>query len=143
MNQSPLQQAKGQQQVYVNHRRLYPSLFGNGSDGSMDGTPETGPSFVLVPWRDQAGQYQIDTFWSVHKHAWPLQFIYFFGQAVDSRGERSAHDLCIDIRDLKKAIGGNRIRQARWGSKSHIEVLKRALSHHGLASQIAEATIPF
>lgn len=143
MRISPLQWAQSRQAAYVDHRRRFPSFFGNSADGAMDGTPVTGPAFVFAPYRGEDGKHRIMTFWSVHKYAWPLQFVYFFGDPIDSRGERTDPDLCLDIRDLKDAIGCNRILQANWGSRSHSKVLTRALTHHGLAAKIADATLPF
>lgn len=109
----------------------------------MDGTPESGPNFAFAVGKNALGRPEIFTFWSVHKHAWPMQFLYFFGQAVDSRGERSDPDLTIDIRDLGEHIGTNRITQAAWGSKSHIEVLRRALVTGDLSTRILDSIIPF
>lgn len=140
---SPLQFAQNQLLHYREHRRLCPSQYGNQPDGSMDGTPESGPAFVIAwDWRARRNpQHYI--FWSVHKHPWPLQFIYCFGNAVDSRGERTDPSLTIDIRDLAEHIGTNRIAKANWGSKSHLEVLTRALTAGDLAQRINDATIPF
>ncbi len=139
---SPLARAQNDQQRYQQFRKANPEQFGNHADGSMDGTPETGPSFVFAV----AGRRnpQIYTFWSVHKHAWPLQFIYHFGDVIDCRGERTDPALTIDIRDLgPEIIGTNRILRADWGSKSHIEVLSRALAHGELAERIDDALLPF
>lgn len=139
---SPLQIAQNQLAHYREHRAKYPSLFGNHSDGSMDGTPESGPNFCFAVGKSTGGKGEIYTFWSVHKHAWPMQFLYFFGHPVDSRGERTDPDLTIDIRDLGAAIGTNRITQALWGSKSHIEVLRRALTSGDLSARMLDA-LPF
>jgi hypothetical protein len=139
---SPLARAQHDQQRYHQFRRHQPELFGHHPDGSMDGTPETGPSFVFA--LDRRKRAQIFTFWSVHKHPWPLQFIYHFGDVIDCRGERTDPSLTIDIRDFgPELIGTNRILRADWGSKSHIEVLSRALTEGDLADRILEATIPF
>lgn len=140
---SPLQIAQTQLERYREHRKRYPSLFGHHRDGSMDGTPESGPRFVFAVGKGVSGKAEVFTFWSVHKHAWPMQFLYFFGDPIDSRGERTDPDLTIDLRDLGPAIGSNRISQAMWGSKSHLEVLRRALANGQLAARMLEATIPF
>ncbi|WP_298290297.1 hypothetical protein [Novosphingobium sp.] len=140
---SPVQLALHQLARYKEHRRLHPELFGHHADGSMDGTPECGPRFVFAFDNRNRRNPQIYTFWSVHKHAWPLQFIYFFGDAIDSRGERTDPAFTIDIRDLGEHIGTNRILRAEWGSKSHIEVLTRALAHGELAERIDDALLPF
>jgi hypothetical protein len=140
---SPLQFAQNELALYREHRRLAPSQYGNQPDGSMDGTPETGPAFAFAWDRHNRLKPQHYIFWSVHKHAWPLQFIYCFGNAVDSRGERTPETLLIDIRDLGEHIGTNRIARANWGSKSHLEVLSRALTEGALTQRILDATIPF
>lgn len=140
---SPLQFAQNQLARYREHRSLAPSQYGNHADGSMDGTPETGPSFAIAWDRRDRRRLRHYIFWSVHKHTWPLQFVYCFGDAVDSRGERTPETLLIDIRDLSEHIGTNRIANAKWGSKSHLEVLSRALTNGDLVDRILEATIPF
>lgn len=140
---SPMQLAHSQIAHYRDTRARFPSLFGHHSDGTMDWTPIGGPNYCFATGKNLLGKTEIFTFWSVHKHAWPMQFLYFFGDAVDSRGERTDPDLTIDIRELGAAIGTNRITQAMWGSKSHIEVLRRALTKGDLAARILDTIIPF
>lgn len=133
---SPLAAAQLDQMRYAQRRIHQPELFGNAADGSMDGTPESGPYFVFACYKDTAGKLQIMPLWSVHKHDWPLQFVYLIGDPVESRGERTPPELMIDIRDLGDAIGKNRITNANWGSRSHLEVLTRALGTGLLDTQI-------
>jgi hypothetical protein len=108
-------------------RAAKPEHFGHSPDGAWDGTPEYGPMPVMLidtktfAWR---------VMWGIHKHPWPLQFWYCFGEAMDSKGERTDPLLQFDIRTLpKKYIGRFQIEKMNGCERrSHISVLSRAFA---------------
>lgn len=111
---------------YKAQRRSYPEAFGNGPDGTMDGTPETGPLHAFCFSPDQKQGWLL---WHVHKWPWPMQFWYCFGRACDSRGERTDEALMLDVRDLpKQYIGRLKLDSKTTWFKNHRKVIGAALA---------------
>lgn len=127
---SPLQIALddviAQREEYRLARWAKPAFFGN-ADGYFDGTPEDGPMPVLVLLRVPKWHFRV--LWGIHKHAWPMDFIYCSGLAIHSRGERTDPTLQFDIRDLPKQFIG-RFKMDHpdgCGRSRHAKVIGRAL----------------
>lgn len=117
---------KAQSAEYQARRKATPTLFGNGPDGSWDGTPEYGPlPFLCFGPEDDRGWL----LWCVHKHPWPLEYIYCFGKAWDSAGERTDPLLTLDVRDLpKQYVGRLKIDAKTCRSRNHRTIIGRALA---------------
>lgn len=122
--------AMAQLEEYRQRRADNPANFGHDLFGAWDGTPETGPAPLICHsglWVHPAG-----LFWRVYKHAWPLDYIYCFGKAWDSRGERTDPLLTIDIREIPKEFVGRFKLQITSANchhrKAHCTVLGRAFA---------------
>ncbi len=122
--------AMAQLEEYHQRRAENPSHFGNDLFGAWDGTPEKGPTPLIChsgSWMHPAGLV-----WCVHKYTWPLDYIYCFGKAWESRGERTDPLLTIDIRDLPKEFIGRFKLQVTSANghhrKAHRTVLGRAFA---------------
>lgn len=119
----------GQLANYRADRAVNPSAYGP-ADGCFDGTdPQHGPMPLALLFKRGDG-YDFRVIWGVHKHAWPMDFWYCIGNATDSRGERTAEHLMLDIRDLPKGyIGRYKLEpNERCDRRSHQKVLERALA---------------
>lgn len=127
--QDALDTLNSQCRAYRKMRAASPELFGHSSDGFMDGTPDNGPMGLTLMF-ERDGTWQHRVIWGVHKHPFPLSFIYCIGTACDSRGERTDQALILDIRDMpRKFIGRYKIdRDAGCGRRSHCTILQRALA---------------
>ena len=136
-----LAEANEQIRQYKLDRQAEPSAFGNSSDGAWDGTPEHGPMLLPIVWLDAAHQGHWRVLWGVHKHPWPLTYIYCFGTASQSRGERTDPAFLFDIRNMPKRFIGrfNLDRDPGCGRKSHRKIITRALADGFDLSAIAEA----
>lgn len=118
-----------QRRDYVQARLADPDRYGHTDDGCMDGTPETGPAPLPVMWGDH-GDYHFRNLWCVHKWPWPFEYWYCFGEAKDSRGERTDEALMLDVRTLPKAyIGRYQVARAtKCCRRAHKIVIGRALA---------------
>lgn len=134
--------AEGNRQIrdYQALRKSKPDEFGNSKDGCWDGTPEIGPMLLPIIWIDGAGKPHWRVLWGVHKHRWPLSYIYCFGTALQSRGERSDPAVLFDIRNLPKIFIGrfDLTRDPGCERKSHRTIIGRALAAGFELAEIAE-----
>lgn len=137
----PLAEANRQLKEYRARRALNPEQFGS-ADGCWDNTPDHGPMALI---------FDGGLVWGMHKHPWPFEYIYCFGKAWDSKGERTDPLLTLDIRDLPgKYIGRFKLdRPSRGcGRNSHRTILARAVAdgydfatHAALANANAKARL--
>lgn len=112
---------------YQAARTADPSAFGS-RDGCWDNTPDHGP-MPLICWEREEPGTRWWILWGVHKHRWPFDYIYCFGNASDSRGELTDPLLTLDVRDLpKKYIGRFRLDPRRCNRGNHRTIIARALA---------------
>lgn len=139
--QTCLDEANRQTREYKTTRAANPDPFGH-HDGFMDGTPDHGPMPLPIIYQ-QGEDWKWSVIWGVHKHPWPLTYVYCLGMAVDSRGERTALDLQFDIRDMPKKYVGRFIldRDPGCGRNSHRTIIGRALADGFDLKTISAATM--
>lgn len=135
--------ADAQLAEYRARRAATPTLFGNGPDGAMDGTHESGPLpfFCFAP--DNSRGWLL---WHVHKWPWPLDYIYCIGKAWDSAGERTDPLLTLDVRDLPESyVGRLKIDAKTCRRRNHRKIIGRALADgyelHAHAARIEKAEL--
>jgi hypothetical protein len=129
---SPIQQCIDEANRQIAELRLArlanPDAFGS-RHGCFDQTPEHGPMLLPIVYETAEG-WRWRVLWGVHKHPWPLTFIYCLGRASDSRGERSDPGLIFDLRKLPKKYLGrfNLDRDPGCARASHRTIIARALA---------------
>lgn len=90
---------------YRRRRLENPADFGH-ADGCFDGTPERyGPMPLICVEREEVGA-RWWVLWGMHKHRFPSDYWFCFGNAWDSKGERTDPLLLVDIRTLPKQYIG-------------------------------------
>lgn len=121
-----VEDAKFQRGQYRALRGMAPAQFGNSPDGCMDGTDTYGPA-PFICWSPDETQGWL--LWHVHKWPWPMEYWYCFGNAWDSRGERTNERYMLDVRDLPEKYRGRlKIDAKTCRSKNHRIIIGRALA---------------
>lgn len=114
---------------YRRRRRANPADFGH-ADGCFDSTPESWGPFPLICFEREELGARWWVLWGTHKHRFPSEYWFCFGNAWDSKGERTDPFLVVDIRTLPKRYIGRFKLAARstCGMKAQRTIFTRALA---------------